>query len=54
MKAGAGKRPNVILHVATDVPDELPPLVIAADLAERPGVREQEAAREIIRRINAD
>lgn len=48
-----GQRPNVILHVAENVPEELPPLVIAADLAERPGVREQEAAREIIRRMLA-
>lgn len=48
VKAPAGQRSNVLLHVAADVPDELPPLVIAADLAERPGVREQQAAREII------
>lgn len=54
VKARAGQRPNVVLHVAADIPDELPLLLIAADLAERPGVREQEAAREIIRRIHAD
>lgn len=54
VKARAGQRPNVLLHVAEDVPDELPPLLIAADLAERPGVREQQAARDIIRRIHAD
>ncbi|GAA4033241.1 hypothetical protein GCM10023063_15910 [Arthrobacter methylotrophus] len=47
--ARAGQRPNVVLHVADNVPDELPPLLIAADLAERPGVREQDAAREILR-----
>jgi excisionase family DNA binding protein len=46
-----GQRPNVVLHVAEDLPAELPPLAIAADLAERPGAREQEAAREILRRI---
>lgn len=54
VKPRPGQRPNVVLHVAEDVPDELPPLAIAADLAERPGIREQEAAREIIRRIHAD
>lgn len=53
VRAGAGKRPNVILHVAEKVPEELPPLLVAADLAERPGVREQEAARDIIRSIHA-
>lgn len=54
VKASAGQRPNVVLHVADDVPDELPPLLIAADLAERPGFREQQAAREILRSIRAD
>lgn len=49
-----GKRPNVILRAAEQVPDELPPLVVAADLAERPGVREQQAAREILRSVHAD
>lgn len=48
-----GLRANVILHVAEKIPEELPPLVIAADLADRPGVREQEAARSIIRGIQA-
>ncbi len=48
-----GRRPNVILRAAEQVPDELPPLVVAADLAERPGVREQQAAREILRNIHA-
>ena len=48
-----GKRPNVILRAAERVPNELPPLVVAADLAERPGVREQQAAREILRSIHA-
>ncbi|MDR6686874.1 excisionase family DNA binding protein [Arthrobacter sp. 1088] len=47
------KRPNVILRAAEQVPDELPPLVVAADLAERPGVREQQAAREILRSVHA-
>jgi len=54
LKASAGQRPNVVLHVADDVPDELPPLLIAADLAERPGFREQQAAREILRSMRAD
>ncbi|MCT9870866.1 helix-turn-helix domain-containing protein [Paenarthrobacter aurescens] len=48
-----GKRPNVILRAAERVPSELPPLVVAADLAERPGVREQQAAREILKSIHA-
>ncbi|VXB93272.1 conserved hypothetical protein [Arthrobacter sp. 9V] len=48
-----GKRPNVILHAAERIPEELPPLVVAADLAERPGVREQQAAREILRSVHA-
>ena len=54
VKARAGQRSNVLLHIAEEVPDELPPLVVAADLAERPGVREQQAAREIIGSIHAD
>ncbi|MFJ5957028.1 helix-turn-helix domain-containing protein [Paenarthrobacter sp. NPDC092416] len=49
-----GKRPNVILRVAEEVPDELPLLVVAADLAERPGTREQQAARQILRSVRAD
>ncbi|WP_457967975.1 hypothetical protein M1E17_05705 [Arthrobacter sp. D1-29] len=49
-----GQRANVVLRVANDVPDELPLLVVAADLAERPGAREQEAARELIRSLRAD
>jgi excisionase family DNA binding protein len=48
-----GKRPNVVLRAAERIPDELPPLVVAADLAERPGVREQQAARDILRSIHA-
>ncbi|MET4539344.1 excisionase family DNA binding protein [Arthrobacter bambusae] len=48
-----GKRPNVILRAAAQVPDELPPLVVAADLAERPGAREQQAARDILRSAHA-
>lgn len=48
-----GNRPNVILRAAEHVPDELPPLVVAADLAERPGVREQQAAREILKSVQA-
>lgn len=48
-----GKRPNVVLRAAEQIPDELPPLAVAADLAERPGVREQQAARGIVRSIHA-
>ena len=54
VRPAAGQRPNVILHVAESIPEELPPLAVAADLAERPGAREQQAAREIIRNIHAD
>lgn len=54
VKAAAGQRPNVVLHVADEVPDELPLLLVAADLAERPGVREHNAALDLIRRIHAD
>lgn len=48
VRAAAGQKSNILLHVAENLPDELPPLIIAADLAERPGPREQEAAWEII------
>ncbi|WP_416404749.1 helix-turn-helix domain-containing protein [Arthrobacter sp. LFS091] len=48
-----GKRPNVVLRAAERIPDELPPLAVAVDLAERRGAREQEAAREILRTIHA-
>ena len=54
VKPRPGQRPNVILRIANEVPEQLPPLLIAADLAERPGVREQQAAREILRKIHAD
>ncbi|MET3919284.1 helix-turn-helix domain-containing protein [Arthrobacter sp. UYEF20] len=54
VKPRAGQRPNVVLHVAEEVPDKLPSLLVAADLAERPGVREQNSALEIIRRIHVD
>lgn len=46
-----GLQANIVLHLAEKIPEELPPLVIAADLADWPGVREQEAACRIIRRI---
>lgn len=49
-----GQRPNVILHIAEEVPEELPLIIVAADLAERPGAREQQAARELVRSIHAD
>ncbi|QQQ62810.1 helix-turn-helix domain-containing protein [Paenarthrobacter ureafaciens] len=45
------KRPNVVLRVAGHVPEVLPPLAVAADLAERPGFREQQAALEIVRSL---
>jgi hypothetical protein len=48
-----GQRPNVVFHVADEIPDELPLLTVAADLAERPGYREQQAARELIKGILA-
>lgn len=49
-----GQLANVVLHAADEIPDELPLLVVAADLAERPGAREQEAARELVRSMHAD
>lgn len=54
VKAEPGQRANVVLHVAEEVPDELPLLVVAADLAERPGAREQQAARALVRSVSAD
>lgn len=54
VKAEPGQRANVVLHVAEQVPDEIPLVVVAADLAERPGAREQQAARELVRGIRAD
>jgi excisionase family DNA binding protein len=54
VKAAAGQRPNVVLHIADEIPEELPLLLVAADLAERPGVREHNAALDLIRRIHAD
>ncbi|MFF2841482.1 helix-turn-helix domain-containing protein [Paenarthrobacter sp. NPDC057981] len=53
VEPASGKRPNVILRAADQIPDELPPLAVAADLAEWPGVREQQAAREILGSIHA-
>lgn len=54
VEAKPGQRANVVLHAADEIPDELPLLVVAADLAERSGAREQEAARELIRSLRAD
>jgi hypothetical protein len=51
VRPAAGQRQNVVLHIADEVPEELPPLLVAADLAERPGVREHNAALDIIRSI---
>lgn len=48
-----GQRANVVLHVAEEVPDVLPLIIVAADLAERPGAREQQAARALLRSIHA-
>jgi excisionase family DNA binding protein len=49
--AKPGTRPNVTIHAADVVPDEIPSIGVAADLAEYPGHREQQAAAEIIRRV---
>ncbi|MBD1536824.1 helix-turn-helix domain-containing protein [Arthrobacter sp. S13_S34] len=54
IKAEPGQRANVVLHVAEEVPDKLPLIMVAADLAERPGAREQQAARALVRSIHAD
>ncbi len=48
VKARPGQRPNVLLHVAEGLPQSLPALFVAADLAERAGVRERQAARDLI------
>ncbi|WP_226760196.1 helix-turn-helix domain-containing protein [Arthrobacter sp. SO3] len=48
LPAKPGTRPNVIIRTANVIPDEIPHLALAADLAERPGPREQQAALEII------
>lgn len=45
--AAAGGRPNVLLHVMDDVPQKLELMAIAADLAERSGVREHQAAGKL-------
>lgn len=52
VKVEAGRRPNVLLHVVDDLPAELPLLLIAADLADRMGVRERRAALEILGGLN--
>jgi hypothetical protein len=49
--AGPGARPNVLIHAVETVPDKVPSIVVAADLAEHRGIREQQAALEIITRI---
>lgn len=51
LPAKPGTRPNVTIRAVDVVPDEIPMLALAADLAERPGSREQEAAFEIVRRV---
>lgn len=51
ISAAPGRRSNVLLHVADDVPEDLPLMLVVADLAERPGLRERAAALEIISRL---
>jgi excisionase family DNA binding protein len=51
--AKPGTRPNVTIHAANLVPYEIPSIAVAADLAEYPGQREQQAAAEIIRRLRS-
>lgn len=52
VQVSAGSRANVVLHVAELVPEKTPVLLVAVDLAERGGVREEEAARELIGNLN--
>ncbi len=52
VQVSAGSRANVVLHVAELVPKKTPVLLVAVDLAERGGVREEEAARELIGNLN--
>jgi hypothetical protein len=48
--AGLGVRANVVIRTAEVIPDSaIPVIVVAADLAERPGSREQQAALGILR-----
>lgn len=47
------RQANVIFHVVSELPDEITPLLIAADLAERGGPREKAAAARLIRDIHA-
>ena len=49
----AGLQRNVVLHIADSLPADLPVLLVAADLAERSGVREQGAGRTIFNRLRA-
>jgi hypothetical protein len=50
-----GMRANVVIRAAAAIPDaEMPSIVVTADLAERPGPREQQAALETIRRVLDD
>lgn len=53
VRAAPSRRSNVLLHVPDNVPEDLPLMVVAADLAERPGVRERAAALEIISRLES-
>ncbi|MCQ9163583.1 hypothetical protein [Arthrobacter sp. STN4] len=51
--AGRGRRANVVLRAVHNIPDEVPAIFSAMDLAECPGSREQSAADSIIRSVLA-
>lgn len=51
VQVSAGRQPNVVLHVAEEIPETIPPLLVAVDLAERGGVRENASARQMIRSV---
>lgn len=51
VRVAPGRRPNVLLHVADNVPEDLPLMLVVADLADRSGVRERAAALELISRL---
>ncbi|MFT4470517.1 hypothetical protein ACMX2H_11490 [Arthrobacter sulfonylureivorans] len=51
LRPAADGQGNVVLHVAKHKPERVPELIVAADLADRGGYREREAARRIIREV---
>lgn len=53
LRPARGGQGNVVLHIAKRRPEKVPDLVVAADLADRGGYREREAARQIIREVVA-